>query len=310
MESIEKRPHTNRSNIHWYSERNRVNYYQIPNNTLIKGLSNGNCLREKGDSKQVIADMVKFTVLLPIHNEEAYLHYSLPSIYKLFPDEVILLFDRCTDNSKKIAYNIARRYKMMDKTMFVDVPESPNWRFRSSFLRVYGTKLAKHDLVLLSNADIILKPQIIQHFSLIGKNNVALITFMYKDFPVDYRNLVKRLLVSTGLKALGSERWLTGIMLFIKKIAAESEDLESLKQIESAEDTHLHLAITRRHRSLCFTVDILHLRPRGASRDLLRGRLLWSVSHRSFLHILLTGMVFLRLNIIKGYIRERWRNKK
>jgi len=264
---------------------------------------------KKENNKKLEANMTKFTVILPIHNEEAYLPYSLPSIYKLFPDEVLLLFDGCTDNSKKVAYNIAERYKIMDKTMFVDVPESPDWRFRSSFLRVYGTKLAKHNLLLLSNADIILKPQITQRFSLIGKNNVALITFMYKDFPVDYRNLLKRLLVSTGLKALGSERWLTGIMLFNKKIALESENLESLKQIESAEDTHLHLAITRGHRSLCFITDILHLRPRGASRDLLRGRLLWTVGHRSFLHTLLTGIVFLRLNIIKGYIQERWGNK-
>jgi glycosyltransferase involved in cell wall biosynthesis len=253
--------------------------------------------------------MVKFTVLLPIHNEESYLPYSLPSVYELSPDEVILLFDRCIDNSEKIAYTISERYKMLDKTLFVNVPESPDWRFRSSFLRVYGTKLAKHDLVLLTNADIILNPQITRYFILIGNNDVALISFMYKDFPVDYRNLLKRLLISTKFKALGNERWLTGIMLFSKRVALESEDFESLKQIESAEDTHLHIAITKRYRSLCFNLNIIHLRPRGSSRDLLRGRLLWAVSHRSFLHVLLTGIMFFRLNIIKGYIQERWGNK-
>ena len=93
--------------------------------------------------------MVKFTVILPIHNEEAYLPYSLPSIYELFSHELVLLFDEYTDNSKEIAYKITERYKMMNKTKFVDVPESPDWRFRSAFLRFHGTKLAKYDLVLL-----------------------------------------------------------------------------------------------------------------------------------------------------------------
>ena len=254
--------------------------------------------------------MIEFTVILPIHNEEEYLPHSLPSIYKLFPDEVILLFDRCTDNSKKVAYNIAERYKMMKKTKFVDAPESPQWRFRTAFLRFHGTRLAKHDLLLITNADIILDPRITQYFSLIEKNNVGLITFMYKDFPVDWRNLLKRLLVSTGIKALGSERWLTGIGLFNRKIAYECENIEGLKQVESAEDTHLHMSITKKYRSLCITLDTIHLRPRGTSRDLLRGRLLWTVGHRSFLHACLSGIVFFRLKIIKGYIQVRWGNKK
>ena len=253
--------------------------------------------------------MVEFTVILPIHNEEAYLSYSLPSIYRIFPDEVILLFDRCTDNSKKIAYKIAKYCRMMEKTKFFDVPESPDWSFRPGFLRIYGTKRAKHDLVLLSNADIILDSRITQYFGLIGRDNVGLITFMYKDFPIDWRNLLKRLLVSTGSKVLGSERWLTGIRVYHKKMALDSENIESLKHVEKAEDTHLQIAITKKHRSRCFTVDMLHLRPRGTSRDLLRGRVYWTVGHRTFLQALLAGIMFLRLNIIKGYIQERWGNK-
>jgi len=253
--------------------------------------------------------MVKFTVILPIHNEEAYLPYSLPSIYELFPDEVILLFDKCTDNSKEIVYKITEHYKMIDKTKFVDVPESPDWRFRSSFLRIHGTKLAKNDLILLSNADIILDPRTTQYLNLIGKNNVALITFMYKEFPINWRNLLQRLLVSTKIKALGSKRWLTGIGLFNKKTALESENIESLKKVESAEDTHLHQAITKKHQSLCIPLNSIHLRPRGTNRDLLKGRL-WNVGHRSFFHTCLTGIMFFRLKIIKGYIQARWGNKK
>ncbi len=259
----------------------------------------------------MLANMNKFTVILPIHNEQMYLSYSLPSIYQLFPDEIILLFDNCTDKSKEIAYKITERHRLINKTKFVDVPESPDWRFRTSFLRFYGTKLAKNNLVLVSNADIILDSRTIQYVHLIGKNNdIGLISFMYKDFPINWRNMLQRLLVTTKNKVLGSERWITGIHVFNKKIALESENIESLKKVESAEDTHLHQAITKGHQSLCVKSDSIHLRPRQTTRDLLKGRLYWTVVHRSFFHTCLVGIFYFRLKIIKGYVQARWGNGK
>jgi len=49
---------------------------------------------------------VGFSVVLAIHNGEKYLPYSLPSIDNMLPEEVILVFDRCTDKSLEVATEI------------------------------------------------------------------------------------------------------------------------------------------------------------------------------------------------------------
>jgi len=42
------------------------------------------------------------SVVLPVHNEAEMLKITLPSIQQLHLDEVVIVFDRCTDNSEKI----------------------------------------------------------------------------------------------------------------------------------------------------------------------------------------------------------------
>ena len=51
---------------------------------------------------------MKFSVIVPIHNEEEFLPYSLPSVYALNPEEVLLLFDRCSDKSANVASKISK----------------------------------------------------------------------------------------------------------------------------------------------------------------------------------------------------------
>ena len=84
-------------------------------------------------------EKTNFSVITPIHNEAEYLPYSLPTIYRLNPDEVILIFDRCTDESRKVSEEIAEEMGFTHRTEFVEMNgPSPGWTFRKAgeFMRL------------------------------------------------------------------------------------------------------------------------------------------------------------------------------
>lgn len=251
--------------------------------------------------------MNKFSVVMPVHNEEHMLPYSLPSIYRLHPDEVVLLFDRCTDRSVKVAREIAVQYNMLFNTKFhVCDSSSSECRFSHAFGRFLGSKIAKHDVVLFTAADMILDPKIADFVGWIGKDGVGMVSFVHKNYPVDWRLLVKRLLVRSKIRGLGSENWLGAILLYNRKCGFELEELEELKTLTMAQDTHLRRAIAKKYKTLCFCSDTIHLRPMESKRHYLRGKLYWNDLRRSFLVTLLSSVMVLRLNLLKGYIHARF----
>jgi len=251
--------------------------------------------------------MIKFSVVVPIHNEEKNLPYSLPSIYRLNPDEVILLMDHCTDNSEHVAYGLVKQYGMLDRTRFVGVDSrESDFRFCHAFNRYYGGQLASYDVVLNVDADLIVDHKIASYVERVGKNGVGFISFLHKNYPVDWRLLVKRLLVAMNFPCVGREKWLGVIRLYNRRIANELEDLDELKQLMMAQDAHLRRAIAKKYKTVCVVSNTLHLRPSESSRHYLRGRLYWIDLHRSFLVTLLSSVIVLRLNLLKGYIHARF----
>ena len=248
-----------------------------------------------------------FSAILPIHNEERNLPFSLPSIYGLNPNETILLFDRCTDHSVKTAQAITEHYGMSDRTKIVFVNEESEWKNRHAYVSRIGYSMARNDLLLDTAADIILDFKILKYFPLIEKTNVAFISFLYIDYPISFRNLLKRLLVGIGLVPPShKQKWLAGPHIFSKKAWLETEDQNSVKNVVRAHDTHLHCALLTKYSSRCIKTKTFHLRPReSSSMHYLRGQLYWTVAKRSFLLTLLSALFFLRLKLIKGYIHAR-----
>lgn len=248
----------------------------------------------------------KFSVVLPIHNEANLLPYSLPSIFGLNPDEVVFLFDRCTDDSVEVAERLSVKFGGDCCFQFVVPPYSPSWHSRLAFLRRYGTKLAYNDLILFTACDLVLDPKIKKYLGLLGKDGVELVSFLHKNFPIDWRNLMKRALVNVGTRGLGSERWLAGVMFYNRLIASTLENEEEVKKFVSGEDTYLHKSICKFYRSRCFVTNTLHLRPRGTSRDFMCGELYWSLAKRSFFVTLASSLFLLRFDLWRGYVHERF----
>lgn len=248
-------------------------------------------------------------MVLPVHNEERFLPFSLPSVYGLKPSEVVVLLDDCSDGSEDVVRKFAEKYDMANCTKIVHVPECEGWRMRFAFLRFMGCSFASSPVVLVTAADVVLDPLIRSYVNLLGEK-VKFVSFGYVDYPVNWRNMLKRLLTCVLPRGFG-ENWLSGIHAFFVKEAFELEDLEELKRIEAAQDTHLHRAFQRRYRTEYLRTDTVHLRPKeSGSRHYLRGKLYWNVARRGWLIALANGVLFLRLNLIRGYIHARFGGKK
>ena len=248
---------------------------------------------------------MKFSVILPVHNEEKFLPLSLPSIIALNPEEIVFLFDRCNDRSEEVVTKILASHHVTHKATFhYKITPRPSWRTRIAYLRYFGSKVARNNNVLFTSADIILDPQIRDHLKLTPE--VQFISFWHNDYPVSWSSRLKRLAISTRIGGLGKSRFLGGSHFFDRRIAFKLENVESLMKIESAEDTHLLMAINTRYKTKCVVVNSIHLRPRGKERDRLCGRLAWSISHRSFHVTIIKALCLLQPLQIKGYIHERW----
>lgn len=243
----------------------------------------------------------KLSVILPIHNEEKLLPVTLPSIYRLAPDEVIILFDRCTDNSEKIAASLVEIHQTSGETRFVNIEESEtDYVFRHAFLRKYGTGLAKHEWVMWCNSDIIFDHEIRKYFFLLDDEKMGLLSFLHLDYPITWRNLIIRLMVKLKISQFPT----AGTMIFRKKAVKETEDPESLKRITVGQDTHLYQAISRKYVTKSILSKNLHLRPYNhAVRDLKCG-----VAYReqglSFFRVLFNTVLLMRFKLLIGYLSK------
>jgi glycosyltransferase involved in cell wall biosynthesis len=259
-----------------------------------------------------------FSVIMPIHNESELLKLSLPSIFRLDPTEVILIFDRCTDDSYDVAVEISKRTGFFEKTVFklVGVEEGSRFSFRPTFLRRMGYFMAKCNKILKTDADLVLDPKIKDYIPLLGKDDVRIITFEYLDFPISYRHMIKRLLEKIRIPLPQSERWLGGNILFFledwkrafSKRQKDENKKVNLAEVKRGEDTLFHklLLSERKNRSIIVLTNTLHLRPvESPKRHYLRGQISWNVAQRSFPLILAQAIIFNRLNMIKGYLDAR-----
>ena len=239
---------------------------------------------------------------MPVHNEEKNLILSLPSIFKLKPDEVILIFDRCTDRSLKIAEKITKNFNYQYKTRFIEINEpSPDWNYRVAYLMRYGYRLSKNDAILVTAADIILDERLKYYFEKLRKNNVMLMSFSIIPYPLDIRYFLRKI-ISTLSPRMG----FSGIILFSKSAWMETEDEESAKKIIKAQDTHLRLSIQKKYDRLHLQSKTIHLRPRENAMDhYLRGVAYWQVVRKPLWKALFYSAVYFRPMMLLGYLHAK-----
>lgn len=249
--------------------------------------------------------MKNFSVVLPIHNEEDFLHYSLPSILKLKPNELILIFDRCTDKSIELALRIVKAYNYSSKTRTIFITEKFKSRiFQLAGVRRRGYALAKNNIILSTGADIILDSTCTQAPTVFADDRIALISLGCMDYPVSPRNLIGNL-VSHIMNKLGHPRFY-GPFLFKRDKYLKVSKNEKIGII--SEDAPLWLALLQKYEMKVLSAKCLHLRQDEThSRNYARGRDYWRVAKRNVLFALASSLLMLRPSLMAGYIHERLR---
>jgi hypothetical protein len=239
---------------------------------------------------------------MPIHNEQELLPYSLPSIYTLNPNEVLLVLDRCTDKSKIVIQKIADYYKKREITHLMEINEtSPDWNKRSAFLRRYAFKLCKNEIILNTDADLILDKKIKKYLSKLINPTLGLIGFGFFDYPFNIQSFSK-----TIISKMTPFSGFAGLYAFKKTAWLETEKMESLKKISSSEDTHLRLSIMKKYETMHINTKTLHLRPAESSeRSYLRGVMYWDLLRYPLWKMIFYSLATFRTSSLRGYLDQR-----
>lgn len=243
-----------------------------------------------------------FSAVLPIHDEEDLIPYSLPSILRLKPSELILLFDRCTDASVRVAHRIVEAYNYSSKTRIVTVKKLSTEMFQLAGVRRRGYVLAKNNIILSTAADIILDSKMYLSPTLLDGDGTALVSLGCMDYPVSPRNLIGNL-VSHIMTRLGHPRFY-GPFLFKRDKWLEVSKNEKIGII--SEDAPLWLALLKKYKMKVHSAKCLHLRQdETRSRNYTRGRDYWRVAKRNVLFALASSLLMLRPSLLAGYLHER-----
>ncbi len=247
--------------------------------------------------------MVEFSVVMPIKDETDLLKYSLPSIYALDPDEVVLMMED-VEKSITVAKDIAKHYGFFDKTRISILYESvPDWNFRQAYARRKGYSLAKNDVILTVDADIIVDTKIKKYFELIGKNNIKLVSFSKIPYPLTYKGILDML-----IHKIYKHPSFTGLYVFSKKAWQETEDIEDLKKIPRGEDTHLHAYLIKRYNDLFVSgLKNIVLRPKESSKyQYLMGQNRWKIRREKIWQMMFTTILYFRPWMMIGYLKARY----
>jgi glycosyltransferase involved in cell wall biosynthesis len=244
-----------------------------------------------------------FSVVAPIHNEEKNLLYSLPSLFKLAPDEVVFILDNCTDRSKQLIEAYTKKIQYKGNLKLIEVREIPSgWRYRVAYLFRLGYIAARNDAILTMAGDVILDPSIKNIVDGFGKDNIKIISFGSKPYPLDttyfLRRIISKILPRTAF---------TGLFLFSKSAWLETESDEDAKRILKAQDTLTFKSIRRKYDSRFIWTNTLHLRSRFNESNYYykRGQVAYQVSKRGTLFVFLSSIVYMRPHMFVGYMQAK-----
>jgi len=235
--------------------------------------------------------------VLSVHNEEAFLPFSLPNLAKC-SNEVVVVLDRCTDESRTIVEQfVGSRWFMLENQT------EPRWLNPCAEMKSRGLEyacLSDCKYVLMIDADVVLDCEAIGKAKSMLDHNVDcdLVSFVYRQYSLfgscldrfhdELSNLLSRFTRRFKLQPIR-----TGIYL-VRKEKATLRD-------EPSEYDGLH-------QELCtaYVIGGIHLRPRhDRSSQLKRGCARRSYSQYGFWKVLVSSMIQLQPFMLKGFIQGK-----
>lgn len=252
-----------------------------------------------------------FGVVIPVHNEAKMLTFTLPSICKLKPSEVIFVLDRCTDSTEKVIKRFWKRLNLNEiKLVLLKINQRSNWKIHLNFLYDFGIRQVGSEIILLSQADILHDCQKIREE--IEKAQQGMISFSVSEHPHinPWNHLVTKILHTVGI-FFGAQPF-CGLIAFRKGtyLTCPLRSTDSLNF-----DTQMQLNFKKKGYPYVFiSSKTVNLRPTLVFRG---GRYkLWAVGKdryevgKSFWKVLFISFIRLTPEVIAGYLYSKSRHGK
>lgn len=156
--------------------------------------------------------MRPFSIVLPVKDEARFLPYSLNSAIDLRPDEIVFVVDANARGRMmaEVALRICRK-RVYNGMKIVEVERNPTWNFYQAWVRRVGYLAAKNDVILTFDVDNILQPAILAGLEIVGRDNIAFVTFAKSAaLKRGFSNAVRKSML--GARERLSNGGLSGIM--------------------------------------------------------------------------------------------------
>lgn len=248
---------------------------------------------------------MRFSCLLPVHNERKFLPYSLPSVFALQPDEIIVMLDRCSDNSHSVALKIKETLNYEGTFVLVPVESmEENWNSPLFYVMYEGTKIAKNDVILTIGADTQFGKIVGKHMKVFEDDKVGWVSFSFRDYPFKYSTWV-----ASKIQKIYTRRTPRGINYAFRK-SIVMDKVDKMKSLTTGIDTFIFEESRKKgHKNLFYQSDTIHLRPRGVSRDYKLGVRKYDSYKESITEVLFNSLLYLRPLQIAGYLKARLRKE-
>lgn len=237
---------------------------------------------------------------MPIHNEEQFLPYTLPSLYNIHPTQVILIFDRCTDRSRYIAEEISKMKKYSPEIIEIN-EKIGGWRWQLAYLIHYGIQQSSCEVIFVANADVVIDPIVETKIKVLENKEIGWVSFGWIDYPWKIANLFERV-----IQRIRTIHTPSGINYAFKRYAYEKIDIKKLMKIPRGVDQYIFKEITQNLRPAYFQTRSIHLRPRRSKGDYFQGFLKYMRGER-LSRVLFKSALYIKPLMAAGYLKAMFR---
>lgn len=244
------------------------------------------------------------SVVMPVHNEQAYLRFSLPFLKKIEKqiNEFVFVLDRCTDHSEQIIKKAFPNAKIFHKTV-------QKWVNPCAESFQYGFDRAHGNIIWALGADLILDPNIP---SIIRTrfDNPKVGTLCFRYFNYDLFNMRLRLhgfydnLYRNVIQHFRRETRHSGFYAFRKEM---TDSIGGLKDVPSEYDEFARRIRKSKWRYVYVPyTSTLHLRVGlTKNRQFQQGRARYYLPQYNLAKTFFHSLVHFKPYLIKGYLHER-----
>jgi len=251
---------------------------------------------------------MKTSVVMPIHNEEHYLSYSLTPLLKAPVDEFIFVLDRCTDGSESVIHRFAA-YRPQCKIVY---KTETRWLNSAAEAYDFGAQHASGDYVYFIDADVVIDLKIFDDKNW-EKGNA--LRFRYYDYDLHgtrFKCTYEKVLLKISEKLRLSTGHFATVIAFErshwKKTRHEwpPEDMEGFRKNPKFVVKHILMQEYKKSFIHIGTTNCLHLRPgltksqqelQGIARYLLDDPI-WRV--------VLHSVLYFKISTLISFLYAKW----